>query len=217
MNSMFRQSVLGSAIVLGLLASGQAAAELSANVGFASEYIFRGIYQAESSASAGVDYGHESGIYVGTWAADVNNGIEYDIYGGYNGAVGDLSYGVGFTGYYYSDDFDGSYEEFNLSAGYGPFTVTHNIGTYNGSDIGGTDADYTFTTVKAEYNGLYALYGAYGDEADGSYVQVGYATDVSGFTVGGYLLKNDADLDNISADGDGETRLVFTVNKAFDL
>jgi uncharacterized protein (TIGR02001 family) len=214
MNTIFRKSVLGSAVALGLLASGQAAAELSANVGFSSEYIFRGIYQAESSASAGLDYAHDSGFYLGTWAADVNQGLEYDLYGGYAGAVGDLSYGVGFTGYYYTDDFDGEYEEINLSLGYGPISVTHNIGSYDGSNIGAGDYDYTFSTIKAEYNGFYALYGTFGDEADGSYVQAGYDTEVAGFTVGGYILKNDEDLDLTG--GDGETRLVFSINKAFD-
>lgn len=210
MNRFFRKSVLGSAIALGLLASGQAAADLSANVGFSSEYIFRGVYQAESSASAGLDYNHDSGLYLGTWAADVNQGIEYDLYGGFEGSLGDLSYGIGFTGYYYSDKFDETYQEINLSLGYGPISVTHNIGEYDVDP----KQDYTFTTVKAEYKGLYALYGVWGEDFEGSYVQLGYDADVSGFTVGGALVRSDEDL---TTDPDGETRLVFTLSKAFDL
>ena len=32
--------------------------------------------------------------------------------------IGDVSVGVGFTGYYYTDDWDETYEEVNLSVGY---------------------------------------------------------------------------------------------------
>lgn len=215
MSTIFRKSVLGSAIALGLLASGQAAAELSANVAFASEYIFRGAYQAESSASAGLDYAHDSGFYLGTWAADVNQGLEYDIYGGYNGSVADFSYGIGFTGYYYTDDFDDTYEEINLSLGYGPISVTHNVGQYDSSP----KMDYTFSTIKATYKGMYAMYGVFGDDFEGSYVQVGYDADVSGFTVGGAIVQSDEDLlkQSVATAGTDETRLVFTIKKAFDL
>lgn len=217
MSSIFRKSVLGSAIALGLLASGQAAAELSANVGFSSEYIFRGVYQAESSASAGLDYSHDSGFYVGTWAADVNQGLEYDIYGGYEGSIADFSYGIGFTGYYYTDKFDETYQEINLSLGYGPITVTHQIGEYDSKP---TKQDYTFSTIKGEYNGFYALYGTWGNDFKGSYIQVGYEADVSGFTVGGAIVKSDKDLAPMKAgetSDDGETRLVFSITKTFDL
>jgi len=211
MSSVLKKAVLGSVVAMGLLSAGQAAASgLSANVGFASEYIFRGIYQAESSASAGLDYNHDSGLYIGTWAADVNKGIEYDLYGGYSGNVSDFNYGVGFTGYYYSDDFDKTYQEINLSAGYGPVTITHNIGEYDSSP----KQNYTFTTAKVEYNGFYALYGVFGNDFKGSYVQVGYDTEVSGFTVGGAFVRSDKDL---TSNPDGETRLVFTISKGFDL
>ena len=45
-------------VVLGAVttSSAYAAGEISYNVGFASEYYFRGILQKDSSASAGVDY-----------------------------------------------------------------------------------------------------------------------------------------------------------------
>ena len=52
-------------------------ADVSTNVGFESEYIFRGIAQEKSSASAGLDYS-SNGFYVGTWAAQVTDGLEVD-------------------------------------------------------------------------------------------------------------------------------------------
>ena len=48
-------------------------AEVSYNVGFASEYYYRGILQKSSSGSAGMDY-EQGGLYLGTWAADVEIG-----------------------------------------------------------------------------------------------------------------------------------------------
>ena len=57
-----------------------ASADVSYNVGYVSEYYYRGIYQKNSSASAGIDY-EEGGFYVGAWTADVGDGLEYDLYG----------------------------------------------------------------------------------------------------------------------------------------
>ena len=66
-------------------------AVVSANFGFVTDYVYRGIYQAPSSASAGIDYENENGFYIGTWGADVGVGIETDVYFGYGGEVGDAA------------------------------------------------------------------------------------------------------------------------------
>ena len=69
--------------------AGEAVAEegsisgVSYNIGYMSEYWYRGVYQAESSVSFGADMEMGS-MYIGTWWADVDNGVEYDIYAGYN-------------------------------------------------------------------------------------------------------------------------------------
>ena len=42
-------------VAITLLGSALAQAEFSANLGFASDYYFRGIFQAQSSASGGID------------------------------------------------------------------------------------------------------------------------------------------------------------------
>ena len=71
-----------------------------------------------SSASAGADY-ENGGFYVGTWAADVGDGLEVDLYAGYGFETeAGFSASVGFTGYYYTGEFDDTYEEFNLNLGY---------------------------------------------------------------------------------------------------
>ena len=70
-------------VAFGGLGTAQVAtADVSYNVGYVSEYYFRGILQKSSSASAGIDY-EEGGFYIGAWGADVGDGIEYDIYLGY--------------------------------------------------------------------------------------------------------------------------------------
>ena len=60
-----------------ILLAGTAQAELTGNLGFASEYHYRGILQKSSSASGGLDY-EQGGFYAGTWAADVGDGLEVD-------------------------------------------------------------------------------------------------------------------------------------------
>ena len=52
-------------------------ADVSYNVGFASEYYYRGFFQKSSSASAGIDF-EEGGFYAGAWTADVGEGLEVD-------------------------------------------------------------------------------------------------------------------------------------------
>jgi uncharacterized protein (TIGR02001 family) len=84
------------------------------NVGFVSNYVFRGISQTQNKPAlqGGFDYSHSSGVYVGTWASNVNwvrdtgfkteNSLEWDIYGGYKGSfLEDFTYDVGVLTYYY--------------------------------------------------------------------------------------------------------------------
>ena len=152
-------------IAAALLSSGLANAQWSANLGFASDYFFRGIYQSQSSASGGIDY-ENNGFYAGVWAADVGDGLskddpstghaglEVDGYFGYGGEVGDFSYGIGYTGYFYTDDFDDTYQEINLSGGYGIATVDVAIGKYD--DFTGPEQDYTYYSLTLEKNGCTA-------------------------------------------------------------
>ena len=89
MKKLIASSVLAATAFAGIAAP--AMADLSANVGYASEYYYRGILQKESSASAGIDF-EQSGFYAGAWTADVGDGLEYDIYAGYGMEVGEISF-----------------------------------------------------------------------------------------------------------------------------
>jgi uncharacterized protein (TIGR02001 family) len=87
-------------------ASGDAAT-VSANATLASQYISRGFRQTwgKPALQAGLDYAHPGGWSLGTWASTVSDRyiqdatVEWDIYGGYSGTVGELGYSV--LAYYY--------------------------------------------------------------------------------------------------------------------
>ena len=159
-------------------------AELTANAGWVSDYIFRGIFQEDSSPYGGIDWSSEGGLYAGVWGADVEIGLETDIYFGYSGSFGeDDSFGftVGFTGYYYTEDgaptsaepgFDDKYEELNLGISLGIFALDFADGEWGGW---GSPSDYTFTTLTiAPEMGPYYAFNSYGGDADGDYIEIGY-------------------------------------------
>lgn len=93
--------------VAALVVSGTAAAEFSANIGATSNYIWRGVSQTDDQAaiSGGLDYAHDSGFYLGTWASNVDFGdtatAEVDFYGGFANEVSGLGYDVGVIHYAY--------------------------------------------------------------------------------------------------------------------
>ncbi len=186
-------------------------ASFTANIGFLSNYIFRGVEQSTSTANGGLDY-ETGGFYVGTWAADVGMGLEVDLYGGYGGQIGNFTYSIGATGYYYTDDFDDTYQEINLGGGYGPFSFQANFGEYE--NFGGPTLDYTFYAVTAEGNGFYGTIGSFGDDFDGEYYEVGYGTEVIGLDVGISAIYSD---EMLAGGTSGETNLVFSIGKTFGI
>lgn len=199
----------------GLFAA-SASAEVSYNIGFASEYYYRGILQKSSSASAGIDY-EESGFYAGAWTADVGDGLEVDGYFGY-GIETDSGFtaSVGFTGYYYTGEFDDTYEEINFGLGYGMFSLGYSIGEWSGF---GASEDYDFLelTVAGE-NGLYGTYGTFGDEFDGDYIELGWGTTISEIDFGvAAIFSSDELSDQVSSSGSAteSEALVFTISKSW--
>jgi uncharacterized protein (TIGR02001 family) len=202
-------------LALGLAASQSAvAADFSANVGMMSDYVFRGIKQSDAGAFGGLDL-EKSGFYAGTWAADVGQGLEYDLYAGYGGSFGDARYGLGWTGYFYTDDFDDPYTEINASLGFGIFEVEYAHGRYSNFD--GPSEDYGFWLGTIEYNGFYLSYGKFTRDFDGDYLEVGYGTELAGFDIAAAIINSSNELVHHPAGISGETYLVFTFGKTFDL
>ena len=205
-----------TALVATLLAASTVAqADTTANIGYASEYHFRGILQKTSSASGGVDY-ESGGFYIGTWAADVGDGLEVDGYFGYGTTVGDVDLSIGYTGYFYTGDFDDEYHEINLGAAYGIVSLDVAIGQYDGDfdpTTAGDQSDYIFYSLTIEgESGLYATLGGFSQDAEGEYLEVGYGTTVAELDLGISLIHANDDLI-----GEADESLVFTIGKSFDL
>jgi len=89
---------------------------ITGNVGFFSQYIFRGLNQTdkEPALQGGLDYSHWNGFYLGTWGANISwlrdfgsysagGSLEWDFYGGYKNTIGktDFGYDVGLLYYWY--------------------------------------------------------------------------------------------------------------------
>ncbi|MCH8307168.1 MAG: hypothetical protein IH930_03400 [Proteobacteria bacterium] len=191
-----------------LLWAGFVNADWSANLGWASEYHYRGIFQASSSASGGLDF-EQGGFYAGTWAADVGDGLEVDGYFGYGGEVGDFSYGIGFTGYYYTGDFDDTYQEINLSGGYGLVTLDVALGQYE--NFTGPTQDYSYYALTVEKNGFYGKYAGFSRDFMGEYVEVGYGATVAEIDLGISIIFANKDLMGVS-----DESAVFSIGKSFD-
>ncbi len=205
MKTIFRTTLLAAL----LAGSGIAQADWSANLGFASEYYYRGIFQEGTSANGGIDY-EGNGFYAGSWAADVGDGLEVDGYFGYDFDVGDASLSVGYTGYFYTGDFDDTYQEINLGAGYGLFSLDIAVGQYDNFD--GPTLDYTYYSLTAEKNGFYGKFGGFSQDFEGEYFEAGYGTTVSGVDLGVSLIFSNSDLV-----GESDEAILFTVGKSFDL
>jgi uncharacterized protein (TIGR02001 family) len=206
-------------------------AEVSANIGYVSEYIFRGIFQESSSAYAGVDFATDSGFYLGTWGADVGTGLETDLYFGFAGGE-NFTYKVGYTGYFYTDDFDDTYQEINLGVGYGIFALDVAIGEWDGF---GTSQDYDFTSITISPEvGPYYKVGMWGGDFEsnvlfpnpktgpggsGDYFELGYAytleepaVDLSvAFIYSPDLVVGDWD----DGETSGDSAVVFGIKKNF--
>ena len=202
MNKVFKSIIL-------LALAGTAQADLSANMGYMSEYHFRGILQKVSSVSGGLDY-ESSGFYVGTWAADVGDGLEVDGYLGYGGEVGDLGYSIGYTGYFYTGDFDDTYQEINLGGSYGIVSVDVAIGEYE--NFAGPTLDYTYYALTVEKDGFYGTYAGFSQDFEGEYLEVGYGTTIAEIDFGISLILANDDLI-----GEDDESLVFSIGKTFDI
>jgi uncharacterized protein (TIGR02001 family) len=210
---MLKKAIGTGIILFGALNYQNATAEnFSANLGYNSEYIYRGIPQKTSSAFAGLDWAKD-GFSLGTWAADVGDGAEIDLYGAYGFEVGeDWGFSVGGTWYTYTGDFDEEYLELNVGASWKFLSFDAAFGKYD------TDPkqDYQFYSVTASHNGFYGKAGMWAGDFDGNYYEAGYGnnlsiqeTDLFDYAIA--AIYSDSTL----LGGESDVNLVFTISKAF--
>jgi uncharacterized protein (TIGR02001 family) len=209
-----------AAVLVSPLVGAAQDAEWTANAGWVSQYYYRGIQQKSSSAgassaSAGLDATGES-FSVGTWAADVGDGSEIDLYGSTGFDLNEnVSISVGGTGYFYTGEFDSTYLEINLGLAMGPISIEYSIGDYK-------TEGYDFLGITVENEGFYATIGSsqYGDNDRLTYAESGYgfsAADLD-FTISG-IFNNAGASGQVDSYGlaTSEFTLVFGLSKTFAL
>jgi hypothetical protein len=209
------RKITGVAVILlsSLYLQTASAQDWSANIGYNSEYIYRGTPQKTSSAFGGVDFA-AGGFSAGAWTADVGDGLEVDLYGAYGFEVGDFGFSVGGTWYTYTSTFDDDYLELNLGASWKFLSFDMAIGQYDNFD--GPTQDYQFYSVTASHNGFYGKVGLFADDLDGNYYEAGYGNnltvkDVDLFDYAVAIIYSDSTL----LGGESDTNFVFTVSKTF--
>lgn len=175
-----------------------AQAELSANIGATSNYVWRGVTQTgdEAAISGGIDYSHESGFYAGTWASNVSGGEEVDLYAGFSGTAGDMGYDVGVIYYAYpSANPDADFTELYGSLSFGPVTAGVNY-TVAGDTSDTAAGNETF--IQGDI-----------------YYYVSAATDLSdGWSVGGTVGYYDYEDDGVAATDTSYTHAQIDVGKS---
>lgn len=217
-------SALLAALITPLGVSAQA--EVTANAGFLSDYFYRGIFQSSSAANGGLDVA--AGVFsAGTWAADVSDGSEIDLYAGVGIPLGEAaSLYLGGTGYFYTGDFDTMYLEGNAGLAFGPLSADAALGVHDEDPADDTKYFYLAVTATAP-NGLYATLGStaggyaewgdvFGDIFDNDlaaqYLEAGYGFSAAelDFTIAGLWQNSVAALDATD-----NVALVFSLSKTF--
>ena len=182
---MIPASIAASAIALASVAAVPAMADVSANVGATSNYLWRGVSQTgdQSAISGGADYENESGLFAGTWVSNVAGGNETDFYIGYGGEAGDFGYSVTYNYYMYSQGDDLDFGELLLDMN---FNIVSFGLAYTVNDDAAAATEDTQAFVAGDL-----------------YYYVGVGTDLGNdwswsFTYGGYEFDNDASGNELS-------------------
>jgi uncharacterized protein (TIGR02001 family) len=223
-----KNSIVLATAVAAVLTSGIAAADLSANAGVFSNYIWRGVTQTsdEASGQGGIDWGNDSGVYAGTWVSNFDfaesdvsdNGYEMDVYAGYAGEAGDIGYDVGVITYQYPTTPGANFTELYASGSFSGITVGVALTVDKASGItssAGDDDIYLHAGYDFAMNGVdYSVYvGDYSFDASsaGDYSHYGASLSKDGFSFA--VDKNDIEGSIGGADTDA---VRFTVGYSKD-
>ena len=126
------KTLLAFAVFIASTFAATTQAEISANIGISNNYLWRGLTQTtdEPAISGGIDYTADSGFYAGTWVSNVQYAsddpfsYEHDIYFGFAGETGSVSYDLGYLYYNYNDDAEFDFSEVYGSIGISGFSAT---------------------------------------------------------------------------------------------
>jgi len=185
---MLRLTALSLAVAGAMAIAPTAAnAEVSASVGVANMYLWRGVELGNGDAQVSGDLSYSSsGFYTGVWAAsgDSGWGSEYDIYAGYGAEFGGVSVDLSLWTYTYTNyqpaNDPGDLSDAVLSLGFAGFSVSAYDNIAGGSG-------YAYYTVGYGYDAFSILVGKHdnpGTPEDMTHVDLSYAyNDNLSFTV----------------------------------
>lgn len=169
---LLASTAAASALAISTVAA-QAQVDVSASVGVANMYYWRGLDLGNGDPAVSGDLSISAGgAYGGVWASsgDAAAGTEYDLYAGYGQSFGDFSVDLSAWTYTYpSAPFEsdpGDLSEVVLSLGWGPIAVSY----YD--NVAGA-AGYWYTTVGASFDDFSVTYGEHEDGY--SHLDLGYA------------------------------------------
>lgn len=134
---------------------------VSGNAAVVTDYRFRGVSLSggDPAIQGGIDLGHESGFYVGTWGSSIDGGaygsVELDLYGGWAGEVAPgLELDVGILYYMYPNGLAGADLDYwepyaSVSTTLGPVGATLGVAyAWEQDSLGGDDNLYVYTDFE---------------------------------------------------------------------
>jgi len=210
--------------------------EWTANFGVFNNYIWRGLTQTvnEAAISGGIDYAFDSGFYAGTWASNVSYAAddvysyEHDVYAGFAGKAGGITYDLGYLYYNYDAEAEFDFSEVYGSIGFGAFTLGLNVladtEAYEapGQDFGFGEATYLYADYGTEIrNGLeLGLHIGFhqGDFSEafngvpGDYTDYSVSLSKDGFS----FMITSTDLDDAGPDNLDNDELKFVISYGMD-
>lgn len=245
---MKKANVFKATVLAASLAPVMGFAELTGNVGASNNYVWRGVTQTNDAPaiSGGVDYGHESGFYAGTWLGNVDFAdapdeslpeYEQDYYLGFSGGE-DVTWDVGYILYDYPLAEAADFGEVYVGLGFKMFSL--NVGYTVNSEIDDVDDDNEQVFVEGDiYTSASAAFplkddvelsltvGHYMFDDDGDKVPGGtMESDLNYTHYSAYLSKgefafgveaNDLEGEFPSGHGADDPRFVVSWSKSFDL
>jgi uncharacterized protein (TIGR02001 family) len=209
----FKPLTTASLLVTTALASSTAMAELSFNIGVASDYVWRGTTQTNGQAlvSGGVDFASESGLYIGAWTGNTalagksaGTTSEVDIYLGYSGELKGIGYDVGYLAYNYPNNDTLDFSEIYLGMSYDMFSAKYSNDSDNNNVYVEAAADFTITKEI----GLGLHYGSYNLDTGTDYTDVSISVSKGDFS---FTLSDT----NLSAGADQDMKYVVSWSQSF--
>lgn len=240
---MLRKKLLAVAVISAFTLPGAVLAEeaasphsLTGNLTFTTDYVFRGVSQTNEDAAVqgGLDYSHTpTGLYVGTWASNVNfppGSLELDVYGGWTRTWGDFGVNVGLLHYDYPGNSSLNTDELYVGGSWKWFAAKYSstisdaaFGVLDAKGTGYLELNFSYTlphdyVLGAHYGTTMfdgqAVPGTPNDQLDYDDYKVSVARAIAGYNFA--LAYTGTDYDPAGGTPDiFDDRIVLSVTKTF--